>query len=75
MKVSVSLPDEAIEFIDHYAHQRGVASRSAVIKRAVELLRATELGAAYADAWNEWEQSDENTAWDATVGDGLPTTT
>ena len=32
-----------------------------------------ELSAAYEDAWQEWEASDEAALWDAMVGDGLPT--
>ena len=47
MKVSVSLPDEDIEFLDAYARSVGARSRSAVLQRAVRLLRATELGPAY----------------------------
>jgi len=54
MKVSVSLPDEDIEFLDAYARSVGARSRSAVLHRAVRLLRATELGPAYAQAWQGW---------------------
>jgi len=73
MKLSISLHAAEIEFIDAYARQRGVPSRSAVVRRAVELLRASELGAAYADAWSEWDRSGENAVWEPTVGDGLAT--
>jgi len=55
MKISVSLSDEDIEFLDEYAKSLGVRSRSAVIQRAVRLLRVTGLGPAYAEAWEEWE--------------------
>ena len=48
----------------------GFASRSAVVHKAVRLLRASELGAAYEDAWTTWEVSDDSTLWDATAGDG-----
>ncbi len=47
MKVSVSLPDDDVEFLDGYAHRQGFDSRSAVLHKAVRLLRASELGAAY----------------------------
>jgi len=73
MKLSVSLPDEDVEFLDAYASEQGFASRSAVLQRAVRLLRATELGAAYEDAFVEWEDAGEAIAWDATAGDGLAT--
>ncbi len=71
MKVSVSLPDEDVEFLDAYAESQGIASRSAVMQRAVRLLRASELGAAYEEAWEEWSSGDDATAWESAVGDGL----
>ena len=71
MKISVSLPDEDVEFLDEYAKSPGIGSRSAVVQRAVRLLRATGLGRAYAKAWAEWESSGEAEAWDSVVGDGL----
>lgn len=70
MKLSISLPDEDVAFLDAYARALGERSRSAVIQRAVRLLRATELGPAYAEAWEEWEQ-DEGAAWESVVADGL----
>ena len=71
MKLSVSLPDEDVEFLDSYAHTQGIPSRSAVVHKAVRLLKASELGASYEDAWAEWKDLGEATAWEATVGDGL----
>ena len=70
MKLSVSLPDGDVEFIDHYAAEHAVDSRSAVVHRALALLRSNELGADYAAAWDEWASSDAE-PWDATVADGL----
>ena len=72
MKVSVSLPDEDVDFIDKYAKQEGYASRSAVLQRAVRLLRASGLGAAYEEAWREWADSGEEESWESTSADGLP---
>ena len=71
MKISVSLPHEDIDFLDEYAKSLGVRSRSAVIQRAVRLLRATELGPAYAEAWEDWEASGDAEVWDSTVADGI----
>jgi Arc/MetJ-type ribon-helix-helix transcriptional regulator len=71
MKVSVSLPDEDVAYIDEYAQRQGAASRSAVLHRAVTLLRMSELEEAYGAAFDEWDQSDETDLWDRTVGDGL----
>jgi Arc/MetJ-type ribon-helix-helix transcriptional regulator len=73
MKLSVSLPDEDVAFLDAYAGEQGYASRSAVLHRAVLLLRGAELGAAYEDAFDEWGQAGDGDAWDATAGDGLAT--
>ena len=41
MKVSVSLPDDDVEFLDAYARSQGIESRSAVVHKAVRLLRAS----------------------------------
>lgn len=71
MKLSVSLPDEDVEFLDAYARSQGVESRSAVLHRAVRLLRATELTGAYEDAWAEWASSEEAAVWDSTSDDGV----
>ena len=71
MKISVSLPDEDIHFLDEYARSLGVRSRSAVIQRAVRLLQAAELGPAYAEAWEEWQSSGDAEVWGTAVADGL----
>lgn len=71
MKVSVSLPDEDVEFLDAYAASQGIASRSAALHKAVRLLRASELGPDYEKAWEEWSQGEDEELWDATVDDGI----
>lgn len=71
MKVSVSLPEEDVRYLDSYARERGIESRSAVLHRAVRLLRASELGADYSEAWSEWAASGDADAWDAVTGDGV----
>ena len=71
MKVSVSLPDDDVEFLDSYADSNGIASRSAVVHKAVRLLRASELGAAYEDAWTTWSAADDSALWEPTAADGL----
>jgi Arc/MetJ-type ribon-helix-helix transcriptional regulator len=67
------LPEEDVDFLDAYASEQGYESRSAVVHRAVRLLRASELGAAYEEAWGEWESSGEADAWEATAADGIRT--
>jgi Ribbon-helix-helix protein, copG family. len=71
MKLSVSLPDDDVTFVDEYARRRGSSSRSSVVHHAIELLRMAELEEAYVDAWDEWEQSGQAESWDATAGDGI----
>lgn len=73
MKVSVSLPSEDVEFLDDYAKEQGLESRSAALHRAVRLLRTAELAEAYRAAWEEWAASDDAQAWDSTAADGLQT--
>jgi Arc/MetJ-type ribon-helix-helix transcriptional regulator len=70
MKVSVSLPDDDVEFLDAYASAQGISSRSAALHKAVRLLRASELGPAYEEAWDHWVE-DDAALWESTVGDGL----
>lgn len=71
MKVSVSLPPADVEYLDAYARTQGLDSRSAALQRAVRLLRASELGAAYEDAWSDWAASDDAELWDDAAADGL----
>jgi len=71
MKISVSLPDEDVEFLDNYAESQGYESRSAVVHTAVRMLRSSKLGGAYADAWREWEESGDAELWDKATSDGL----
>lgn len=71
MKISVSMPDEDVEYLDSYARDRQLESRSAVLHKAVRLLRASELGAAYEEAWAEWDESEDSDLWDTAVADGV----
>jgi Arc/MetJ-type ribon-helix-helix transcriptional regulator len=70
MKVSVSIPDDDVRFLDEYAREQGLESRSAAVHRAVRLLRTAELAEAYQAAWEEWE-SEGAREWDATAADGV----
>ena len=71
MKVSVSLPGEDVQFLDEYAKEQGLESRSAALHRAVRLLRTAELGGTYEAAWEEWARKDDGTLWESTSADGL----
>lgn len=71
MKLSVSLPGEDVQFLDAYAAAHALPSRSAAVQQAIRVFRLTQLNDAYGDAWDEWRQSDDDGAWETTVGDGL----
>jgi len=71
MKLSVSLPDEDVAFLDDYAQEQGLGSRSAALQQAVRSLRATGLGADYEGAWEEWEDGGHDADWAAATEDGL----
>ncbi len=71
MKLSVSLSDEDVNYLDTYTKAQGLKSRSAALSKAVRLLRASELSAAYEDAWTEWANGDDAALWDAITIDGL----
>jgi len=71
VKVSVSLPGEDVRFLDEYAMEQGLDSRSAALQRAVRLLRTAEIAEAYQAAWDEWAAEGDAAAWESTTGDGL----
>ncbi|HYI61738.1 MAG TPA: ribbon-helix-helix domain-containing protein [Acidimicrobiales bacterium] len=71
MKLSISLSEEDVDFLDTFAQQRQVGSRSAVVQQAVHLLRLSELEGAYEQAWEEWSGDDAAGLWDATAADGI----
>jgi Arc/MetJ-type ribon-helix-helix transcriptional regulator len=71
MKLSVSLPDEDIDFLDGYAQEHGIESRSAAVHAAIRLLRASQLESAYAAAWQEWTSAGDGQAWNVPTRDGL----
>jgi Arc/MetJ-type ribon-helix-helix transcriptional regulator len=71
MKLSVSLPEEDVEFLDEYAESLGIPTRSAALHEAVRALRTSRIGDAYARAWLEWDESGHGPEWESTVADGI----
>jgi Arc/MetJ-type ribon-helix-helix transcriptional regulator len=71
MKVSVSLPDDDVEYLDAYVRHRGLESRSAAVHKAVRLLRASELAGAYEEAWADWDASEDAELWNGVAADGV----
>ena len=71
MKISVSLRDDDVDFLDEYARIHGMPSRSSAVHRAIRLLRASELADHYASAFTEWVEDRESDVWDVATSDGL----
>jgi len=65
MKLSVSLPKEECKFLDKCVQDGQYPSRSAVVLRALRLLRGADLSAMYSQAFAEWENSEEGVDWDS----------
>jgi len=65
-KISISLSQSLLNFIESYKIAKGCSSPSQVIEVALELLRNQELESAYRQASSEIDP-----AWDLTVADGL----
>ena len=70
MKLSVSLPEKQVAYLDQVAAERG-ESRSRALQRALEYYYASSLGEQYERAWRDWYESGEAEVWDGTVGDGI----
>ena len=65
-KISISLSQSLVNFIESYKIAKGCNSPSQVIEVALELLRNQELEFAYRQA-----SSEVDSAWELTVADGL----
>jgi hypothetical protein len=57
MKLSVSLPEEDVIFLNDYAEAHAL-SRSAAVHEAIRGLRG-ELGGAVGETWDEWDTADD----------------
>jgi antitoxin MazE9 len=66
-KVSISLPESLVRFVEHYRVAHHCKTRSQVFEEALELLRARELEEAYREA----DREADTAAWDAVTADGL----
>jgi Arc/MetJ-type ribon-helix-helix transcriptional regulator len=65
-KLSVSVPEGLARFVDAYRDEHGLATKSQVVARALELLRAADLEEAYARASREVDPG-----WEVASSDGL----
>ena len=66
-KLSVSVHESLARFIETYMGEYSIRTKSAVVEKALELLRTQDLERAYAAAARETDP-----AWDVTLADGLP---
>lgn len=66
-KVSLSMDDADVAFLDQETLSGRYATRSAAVQDAVRLLRESRLADAYAEAYAEWDESE----WDDVASDGL----
>lgn len=66
-KLSISLPDEDVAYLDSMA----APSRSAAVHDAIERHRRDALETEYAAAFAEWQADPARQAWDSHSADGL----
>lgn len=67
MKISVSLPDADVAFLDSQG-----SNRSETLHKAVQLLRSRDLDDQYAAAFEEFAATGDQTLWDRATNDGQP---
>ena len=72
-KISVSLDQNILNFIDRYATDHAAKGRSAVVAKALQLLQLTEQESYLAEAYAQSVSQDKKMAaeFDATLTDGL----
>lgn len=70
VKLSVSLSDDDLVYLDKIAADMK-GNRSAAIHRLLRIQRELDAEDAYAQAFDEWEGSGEESIWDGTTRDGL----
>ncbi|MBB6029316.1 ribbon-helix-helix domain-containing protein [Oceanithermus desulfurans] len=68
-KISVSLPEEWLRYVEEYRERHGLTSRSEVLVLALRALREAELAEGYRQMARDYAQADE--AW---VDSGLEET-
>jgi Arc/MetJ-type ribon-helix-helix transcriptional regulator len=70
-KLSVSVDESLVAFVDRYQKEKDIKTKSEVVEKALKLLRSQELKEAYKEAYREWRESGEEAVWEVTVADGL----
>ena len=70
-KISISLPNDLIYYLDDCIREHHFEGRSEVIAHALRAMRERELETAYAAASQEWDGSEDARIWDSALADGL----
>jgi Arc/MetJ-type ribon-helix-helix transcriptional regulator len=70
-KISLSLPEADLAFLDAETLGGRYPSRSAAVHEAIRLLRESRLADAYAEAFGEWSDGDDSQLWESSSSDGL----
>jgi Arc/MetJ-type ribon-helix-helix transcriptional regulator len=63
MKLSVSLSEKDVEFLDYYVSAHDLETRSAALQAALKALRDLDLQESYAAAWSEEEDPEVLAHW------------
>ena len=71
VKVSTTLPERDVDFIERYTIRNNLPNRAAAYQAAVRALRHEDLMRQYEEADKEWYESGEVEVWECTVGDGI----
>jgi Arc/MetJ-type ribon-helix-helix transcriptional regulator len=71
MKVSVSITEDDVVYLESQIASGRFATRSAAMHAAIKLMRTRDLEAQYAAAAHDWRESGDGAAWDAANADGL----
>lgn len=68
-KLSVSIDQQLLSFLEGYQQQHQLKTKSEVISEALRLLRERELESQYTAAMQEWQE--DAPAWEVVTGDGV----
>jgi Arc/MetJ-type ribon-helix-helix transcriptional regulator len=70
VKLSVSLPDNDVAFIDNLSREHD-GNRSAAVHHLIQLAREMRAADAYTAAFDEWHESGDDAAWDGPASDEI----